>query len=72
MADVEKNFVSFDEIANEMSESEYLSFLNRLDQKGYENDAERGNDGQPINVYDIILSGVNIFNSLSQVNNSNG
>ena len=56
-------FVSFDEISNEMTDREYSLFSNRLERKGYKNDADRGCDGNPIDVDDIIIAGIDILNS---------
>jgi hypothetical protein len=61
MNDTIKDFVGVEEIPNPMSESEYHSFLARMAQKRYKNEALRDADRNVIDANDQILAGANIL-----------
>ena len=56
-----KDFVTVDEIANKISESEYTVLLEKLKKKGYDNDPLTGESGNIINTNDLILQGIEMI-----------
>jgi hypothetical protein len=53
--------IAFEEISNKISDAEYSSFLERQKRRGYFNDANTDQDGNPIDVNDYILTGMDIL-----------
>jgi len=57
--------VAYDEISTEMTEEEYQAFLDRWESRGYINHADEDADGNPIDVNDYILTGMEILLGLT-------
>jgi len=53
--------ISLADMLSEMSQDEYSSFLEKQKEKGYSNDAKYGEDGEPIDVNDYILAGMDVL-----------
>ena len=62
MSGANDGFVTFDEISKDMTESDYLAFVDRERKRNYFNDAKKDADGSPIDGGVYILEGMRLLN----------
>ena len=57
--------VTIDKLTTEMTDDEYQSFLSRWENRGYVNHADEDADGNPVDVNEYILTGMDILIGLT-------